>query len=76
MRLGGDRALQALLAAVDRTWPGDLPAAGRLGDAPIHGQVLQFQAEQPVIGGQHRQPQLLGEPKGDPLIPAAAQGGR
>jgi hypothetical protein len=61
-RLGGDRAFQPLLAAVHRTGPGSLAAAGRLGDAAIHGQVLQFQAEQPVIGGQHRMAQLLGHP--------------
>jgi hypothetical protein len=36
--------------------------------------VLQFQAEQPVIGGQHQQAQLLGQAQGDPLTAAAAQG--
>jgi hypothetical protein len=29
-----------------------------------------------VIGGHHRQAQLLGHPGGDPLVTAAAQGGR
>ena len=53
--VGDDRALQALLAAVHRTGPGDLATAGRLGDAPIHRQLLQFQTEHPVVGGQHAQ---------------------
>jgi hypothetical protein len=48
---GDQQALQALLAAVDRAPAGDLAAAGRLGDAAIHRQVLQVQAEHPVIGG-------------------------
>jgi len=42
--------------------PGDLPAAGRLGDAPVHRQVGQFQAEQPVVAVKHRQPQSFGNP--------------
>jgi hypothetical protein len=75
-RLGGDRAFQPLLAPVHRAWPGDLAAAGRLGDAPIHGQVLQLQAEQPVVGGQHQPAELLSHAGADPLIAAAAQGGR
>jgi hypothetical protein len=37
--------------------------------------VRQLQAEQLVIGGQHHQAQLLGDPGGDPFIAAAAQGG-
>jgi hypothetical protein len=37
--------------------------------------VRQLQAEQPVIGGQHQQAQLLGQAKGDPFVAAAAQGG-
>ena len=36
----------------------------------------ELQTEQPVIGGQHRQAQLLGHAGADPLVPAAAQGGR
>jgi hypothetical protein len=38
--------------------------------------VLQLQAEELVIGGQHGPAQLLGHPGADPLIAAAAQGGR
>jgi hypothetical protein len=67
--------LQALLAAVDRATAGDLAAARCLGDAAVDGQVLQLQAEQPVVGGQHGQAQLLGHPQGDPLVAAAPQRG-
>jgi hypothetical protein len=38
--LAGNRALEALLAAVDRARPGDLAATGRLGDTAVDGQVL------------------------------------
>jgi hypothetical protein len=65
-----------LLAAIDRAGPGGLAAAGRLGDAPVHGQALQFQPEQPVVGAKHREPQPFGKAQGDPLVAAAAQGGR
>jgi hypothetical protein len=34
------------------------------------------QPEQPVVSGQHRTARLLGHPGADPLIAAAAQGGR
>jgi hypothetical protein len=64
-----------LLAAVHRAPTGDLAAAGCLGDAPVNGQVLDLQAEQPVVGGQHGQAQLLGHPEGDPLVAAAPQRG-
>jgi hypothetical protein len=62
-----------LLAAVHRAWAGGLAAAGRLGDAPIHRQVLQLQAEQPVVGAKHRTPKPVGKAQGDPLVAAAAQ---
>jgi hypothetical protein len=75
-RLGDHRALEALLAAVYRAWAGGLAAAGRLGGAAVHGQLLQLQAEQPVVGAKRRTAQLLGHAGGDPFIPAAAQGGR
>jgi hypothetical protein len=38
--------------------------------------MLQLQAEQLVVGDQDRSAQLLGHAGGDPLIAAAAQGGR
>jgi hypothetical protein len=69
-------SVQPLLATIHRAGPGNLAAAGRLGDAAVDGQLLQVQAEQPVIGGQHRQTQLFGHAGADPLIPAAAQGTR
>jgi len=37
--------------------------------------VRQLQAEQLVIGGQHHQAQLVGDPGGDPFVAAPAQGG-
>jgi hypothetical protein len=49
--LDGDRALEALLAAVDRARAGGLAAAGCLGGAAVHRQVVQAQAEQVVVGG-------------------------
>jgi hypothetical protein len=75
-RVGNDRAFQALLATVDRARSGDLAAAGRLGDAPVHRQVVKFQTEQPVVGAKHGTPKPFGHPEGDPLVAAAAQGGR
>ena len=60
--LDGDRALEALLAAVDRAGAGGLAAAGCLGGAAVDRQVVQAQAEQLVVGGQHGQAQLLGHP--------------
>jgi hypothetical protein len=38
--------------------------------------VRQLQAEQLVVGDQDRSAQLLGHAGGDPLVAAAAQGGR
>jgi hypothetical protein len=75
-RLDRDRALEALLAAVHGAGSGDLAAAGCLGGAAVHRQLLQLQAEQLVIGAQHQQAQLLGDPGGDPFVAAAAQRGR
>jgi hypothetical protein len=65
-----DGALQALLAAVHWARAGGLAATGCLGDAPVHGQALKVQAEEPVIGGQHEPAQLLGQAEGDPLVAA------
>jgi hypothetical protein len=38
--------------------------------------VLQLQAVHPVVGGQCQAVELVGHPGGDPLVAAAAQGGR
>jgi hypothetical protein len=73
--LGGQRALQALLAAVHRAAASDLAAAGRLGDAAVDGQGVQRQPDHAVVGGKDQQVQPLAQPERDPLIPAAPQGG-
>src|SRR3954452_997430 len=70
-------ALESELGPVHRAAPGALTAAGGLRDAPVDGDVGQVQADQPLVGGQHRAAQPVEEPGGDPLIPPAAQrGGR
>jgi hypothetical protein len=74
--LDGDRAFQPLFAAVQGAGPGGLAAAGRLGGAAVHRQLLQLQAEQLVIGGQHLQAESFGHPGADPLVASASQGGR
>jgi hypothetical protein len=56
--------------------PATWPPQGALVMQPVHHQVLQFQAEHAVVGGQHRQAELVGHPGGDPLVTAAAQRGR
>jgi hypothetical protein len=63
LRVGDQRAFQALLAAVHRAWPGGLAAAGRLGDAPVHRQLLQLKAERPLVGAKHCQPEPVGNPR-------------
>jgi hypothetical protein len=45
-------------------WAGGLAAAGRLGGAGGYRQLLQFQTEHAVVGGQHRQTQLLSQAQG------------
>jgi hypothetical protein len=75
MGFGGDRSFQPLLAAIHRAGTGDLATAGRLGDTAIHRQVRQLQAVHAVVGGQRQAVELVGHAQGDPLIPAAAQGG-
>jgi hypothetical protein len=54
IRFGDDRAFQALLATVDRAWPGDFAAAGRLGDVPVHDQMVKVKPEQMLVGGKHQ----------------------
>jgi polar amino acid transport system substrate-binding protein len=43
--VAGHRPFHVLFAAVDRAAAGDLAAARGLGDRPVHGQVIQVQAE-------------------------------
>ena len=44
------RALEALLAPVDRAASGDVPTAGRDRHAAVDGEVAQVQADQAIIG--------------------------
>jgi hypothetical protein len=74
-RLHGQGALGALFATVDRAWAGGLAAVGRLGDAPVHGEVLQVQAEQAIVGGHGELEEQVVDAGGDPFV-AAAQGAR
>jgi hypothetical protein len=74
--LDGDRGLQPLLRRSTGLGPAVWPPQGALGGAAVHGQLLQLQAEQLVIGGQHLQAESFGHPGADPLLPSAPQGGR
>jgi hypothetical protein len=75
-RLDHGGALAALFAAVDRAAPGDLAAAGGFGDAAVHRQVTELQADHAVIGLQHQQLQRGKDAGGDPLVAPVADGGR
>ncbi len=63
-------ALHAQLAAVDRARARAFPAAGRLGDAPVDGDVLQDQADDAVIGLPGDLLQVREDPGPDPLVAA------
>jgi len=56
-------ALQALFAAVDRGPPGDLAAAGGFGDRAVDGDLVDDEADDPVV-----------EVQGDLLEPDATSG--
>jgi hypothetical protein len=71
--LGGQRALQALCAAVDRAATSELAAAGRLGATPIDGHVVQRQPDHAVGGRKDQQVQPLAQAERDPRIPAATK---
>ena len=74
MPVGGHRALHALFAAVHRGAAGDLTPAGGLGDAPVHGQLVEVEPDDLVVGGQ-ADPQQRGPVSGvGPLVAAAAHG--
>jgi hypothetical protein len=73
------RARRAAVVGSWKTGPSYLRAnfaVAETGTLVVHGQVLQFQAEQPLVGAKHRQPEPFGKAEGDPLVTAAAQGGR
>jgi hypothetical protein len=70
------------LGMTDRFMPGlprstacALPAAGRLGDAPVDGQFLQHQAGHAVVGVAGCLLQLREDARLDPLVAALADGG-
>ena len=56
--------------------PGGVPAAGGLGDAAVHGQVAEFEADHAVVGVQHQHLQGGEDAQVDPLVAAVADGGR
>jgi hypothetical protein len=68
VRLGGHRALDALLATIHPAWSGDLTPAGRLGNAAIDGQMLHLQTDHAIVGGHCQAVQPLGH-----ATPVAAQ---
>ena len=70
-----NRALGSLLATIDRAPPGHLSAAGRLGDAAVHHDVIELQTDEPVVTILGDLGQLVHHPENDPLVAAAAQGG-
>jgi hypothetical protein len=73
--LDQQRAFHALFAPVDRRWAGDLAAAGGLGDAAIHGDVVKQQADDAVVGVQSDPLELGKNPEADPLVAAGPDGG-
>jgi len=60
--------LHAEFSPVNGTAAGALAAAGCLGDAPVNGQFLQDQADDPVIGIPGDGLQLREDPQPDPLV--------
>jgi len=72
--VGGHRALYALFAAVHRGAAGDLAATRGLGDASVHGQFVEVEPDDLVVGGQ-ADPQQRGPVSGvGPLVQAPAHG--
>jgi hypothetical protein len=72
--IGGDGALHALFAPVNRGTPGDLAPAGRLGDGAIHSQVLQVQSDHLVVGSQRQAQQRPTVPGLGPRVQATTDG--
>jgi hypothetical protein len=56
--------------------PATSPAQGRLGDAPIHAEVVEFKTEPTVVGGEGELVELFHDAGGDPLVAAATQRAR
>ena len=75
LSLDHERPFHAQLAAVDRAGARAFPAAGRLGDAPVDGDVPQGQAGHPVIGLPGDRLQVREDPGPDPLVAAVPDRG-
>jgi site-specific DNA recombinase len=61
-------ALESLLAPIDRRPPGHLATARGLGDAAVDGQVVQLQADHPVVRLQRQGVHLLAHTRCRPLL--------
>ncbi|KPH97227.1 hypothetical protein OK006_9017 [Actinobacteria bacterium OK006] len=48
------RAFQALFAAVDRGTPGHFAASGSLRDGAVHGDLVEDEADDPIVGVQRK----------------------
>ena len=73
--LDQERPFHALFPAVDRAGARAFPAAGRLGDAPVDGDVRQDQADDAVIGLPGDRLQVREDPGPDPLVAAVPDRG-
>ncbi|GAB2805293.1 hypothetical protein GCM10027073_42290 [Streptomyces chlorus] len=75
--VGRTRAFQTLLAAVDRGTPGHLAASGSLGDGAVHSDLVEDEADDPVVGVQRDLLELGEDAESYPLVATAAdRGGR
>jgi hypothetical protein len=71
------RAFQPLFAAVDRGTPGHLAASGSLGDGAVHGDLVEDEADDPVVGVERDLLEPGEDPQSYPLVAATAdRGGR
>lgn len=73
-RVGGERALQALLPAVDRGPACALAAARGLGDAAVDGYLGQLQADHAVVRLEREGVDGLGNALRGPLFEPSADG--
>lgn len=75
--IGEQGALGSQFPAIHRGPTGRFTSAGCLDQASVHGQVLQSQAHDPVVGLQAELFELVEDAGSDPLItPGADRGGR
>ncbi len=73
LRFNEGRAFESLFAPIDGTSPGHLAAARRLRDATIDSQMLQLQADHPVVRIEHDVVQRGHHASVDPCVPAPTQ---